>query len=440
MNIFILNINIFKRKGITFMRSGGFISDLLVVWLLAGIMPWYPTITRLKLASINLDINHTADNAMDILVPLDVDKYYKKRSVRDIVLDEEEGFMDMTEHEMPETKFKILDFDKMYSMYSDCINKKVTTDPRDAFRRYTQCHEEFKQFKALNKVLRLQDKVIFGMYIANIAVFNSCNPIDIGDWIKVDHPFISMGQAIYGNESFACRISTLGHAMLADQERYKQTIVAAVLDFEEFEELEGDDLGSFTKDQYDFYERMRNEKLDSNDPVLRDTSVRQLFLDYSPYVLAKYRGTKFTEICSKELQDWCFKLLRLDCRVTFEVIGARTSHLKRRPFQIRRGVNKDLFKNCMKIFCIIDQNVKESNYYDALFRVWNELFWGKYVNGQQLIVIQGLNVPFKESGGNEYSWGLVRLLIKLTRNKQHRYFMCVLSLHFFMCLLCLHFI
>ena len=411
------------------MISGNFISDLLVVWLLAVIMPWYPTITDLKLAAVNLDINHTAENALDILVPLDVDKYYKKRSVRDIVLDEEEGFMDMTEYELPATKFEILNFDKMYDMYSDCINNNEP-DPNDAFRQFSKCHEEFKQFEVLNKVLRLQDKVIFGMYIANIAVFNTYNPIDIGDWINYDHPFITMGQAIYGNESFACRISTLGHAMLADQERYKLTIVAAVLDFEEFEQLEGDNMGSFKQDQYDFYERMRNEKLDSDDPVLRDTPVRELFLKYSPYVLAKYRGTKFTDICSKQLQDWCFKLLRLDCRVTFEVIGARTSHLKRRPFQIRRGVNKDLFKNCMKIFCIIDQNVKESNYYDALMRVWNELLWGKYVNGQQLIVIQGFNVPFKESGDNEYSWGLVRVLIKLTRNKQQHYYMCVLCLHF----------
>ena len=106
---------------------------------------------------------------------------------------------------------------------------------------------------------------------------------------------------MFGNESFVCWFSTLRHAIVADQEDYKQTILAAVESFKKFEELKGDNIGRFTEDECKFYEEMSPEKLDS-DATFRDVSVCDILIKFSLYILGKYRGTKFKKNCSKQLQ------------------------------------------------------------------------------------------------------------------------------------------
>ena len=73
----------------------------------------------------------------------------------------------------------------------------------------------------------------------------------------------------------------------------------------------------------------------------------------------------------------------------------------------------------MKLFSLVDQNVKESGYYDCAYRSFLNILWGKYHKGQLIVSLHGFNVKFNESGGNEFSWGMVRVLIKLAQNKQH---------------------
>ena len=236
---------------------------------------------------------------------------------------------------------------------------------------------------------------------------------------------LGMGEAIYRNEKFACRMSALVDAIVGDQERYKKIIYAAVTEFEAFEQLKDGDRGEFTKLEYKFYVGMQKDKNSSDDKRLRETSVRQLFLECSPYILAKYRNKRFKDICSIAIQGWLYKLLRLDSRMDLHVVGTRSLHKRRRVFEVKPGINQGLFRNIMEILCITDLNIGEVNYYDYLFRVWDRMSWGRYINGIQIIAIQGFNVEFKENGDNEKAWGMARVLTKLGR-KNIPYFVYVL--------------
>ena len=398
---------------------------------------WRPTLTRLQIESLNYTVDYSAENALHVLVPLDVDKHNKRRSVEGIVMDMDDEDVDVFEHKLEETEFKVVDINEMYSIYDDCVSKKQFNDENALFNRVTQCHVSFQQFAKLNKVIKLREKAIFGMFIANLAVFNTYNPLYIGDWLDIDHPFLSMGQAMFANEAFACRISTFGHGFFADQERYKLTIHAAVTEYEAFENLDADDHGDFTDMEFKFYAQMSELKMDSDDAYFRDTTVRELFLRYSPYILGKYRKTRYTNIVSAEIQDWLFQLIRGNCRVIKHFIGSREAHFKRKVFDIRPGVTRELFRNCMKLLGIVDLNVCQVSYYQCMAKVFNRILWGKYVNGVQLIAIQGFNVPFAENGNNEYYWGLARALTKVGRSLLP-FFMYVLRLFAFL-ILCFFF-
>ena len=319
-----------------------------------------PAITDLKMAAVNYEVDHNAENALDVLVPLDVGKCNNRRSVEEIALNETKGDMEEDNITLPETTFESLNVDETHDMYNECFSNNIKTDPKETFKRYTRSHADFQQFEVSSKVLDVQKRVIFGMYITTLSAFFSEHPVDIGDWINEDHPFLSMGQAMFGNESFACRFSSLVSGIVADQERYKQTILAVVESFEEFESLEDDDVGTFSAEEYKFFEEMRREKLASDDAMFRDMSVRNVFIKFSPCILGKCRETKFQKNCSKELIDWSIKLVRLNSRIKFHIIGSRESHFKRRVFKASAGVNRALFRNCIKLFSIVDQNAKES--------------------------------------------------------------------------------
>lgn len=390
------------------------------LWLIGvgSRMSWRPNINALKIASINYYVDFKAENAADVLVPLDIDKYPRRRTVKEIAgVDDNEKKVDRKSVTIQKTTFKVMDYKSMYAMYDDLFGSEVDVSPEVAFKRLTKCHVDFKQFKKLNPVLRIQEKVICGMWISNILVFNSVKPVYIGDWLDKGHPFLSMGEAIYRNEKFACRMSTLCDAIVGDQERYKKVIYTAVTEYEAFEGLKNNKRGDFTELEYKFYVGMQKDKNGSDDKRLRETSVRQLFLECSPYILAKYRNKRFKDVCSTAIQSWLYKLLRLDSRVDLHVVGTKSLHKRRRVFEVKAGLNQGLFRNIMEILSISDQNIGEVNYYDYIFRVWDRMSWGRYVDGKQIISIQGFNIEFKENGDNEEAWGMARVLTKLGRSR-----------------------
>ena len=381
---------------------------------------WCPSITDLTISAINYNVNCLAASANDVLVPLNVDVHNPRRSKEDITCKNKAVMCD--EVSFPATEFNVVDFDDVYTVYKDGFDGTLNdSSTSNLFNRLTRSHQDFAQFVKLQPVLELQDRSIFGMYMANITNFNPHHPIYIGDWFKPEHPFLSNGFAIYGNESWACRIVTLGHAMLADQERYKQVMYACVLEYEQFAVLEGSDRGDFSDEDYVFYCMMRERKIKSSDAFFRDAVVRDLFLKYAAYILSCYRGTRFTDVVSAEIQNWCWDLMRVNCKVSSSIIGTYKAHMNRRVFDGKSGVNKKLLENCMVIFNIIDQDIQKSNYYSCIFNIFKQILWGDYVDGIQWIKIQGFAVKFEEKQDNQFGWGIARVLTKTARNKNQFY-------------------
>ena len=377
---------------------------------------WNPSITEFTISAVNYYVKHDAANALDVLVPLDVGKHNIRRSKVDIVTknqmneDDNRCSVDAT--------FKVDHVDDVYDMYDKCYSGALDGyESEEALKVVSRSHKAFQQFMVLNDALKLQDKAVFGMYVSNVSVFNTERPLKIGDWLDPTHPFLSIGLAMYANEHWASRLCTIGHAIVADQEMYKQQIYAAVIEYEQFLLLKDGDIGRFSRAEFKFYSELRRDKLASEDEFFRKAKVRDLFLDYAPYVVARYRGSKYQDIVSKEIQDWCYKLLRIDSRYITNTVGVRSVNLKRRVFRGRAGVDKRLFKSCMTLFNIIDQDIALKDYYSCLFGVWCQILWGHYVDGILSVTIQGFKVEFKENGDNQFAWGVVRVLIKKGRAK-----------------------
>ena len=224
---------------------------------------------------------------------------------------------------------------------------------------------------------------------------------------------------MFATESSACRIATLGHAIVVEQQRYKQTIFAAVTEHEQFMALEGNDTGNFTDKECLFHNRTSNVKWESKEVHFRDAPVRDLFLKCSPCILGKCRETRFRDVVSSETQHFLFTLIRGSAPVN------KCLHWYQRfivlkmscEFGIKLGVNRELFKNCVILMSIVDQNVCKANYHHCLFAVFKHVSGDDHVNGKQTVVNQGFIASFKEKGGSEFLLGLARVLRKCNKSK-----------------------
>ena len=145
------------------------------------------------------------------------------------------------------------------------------------------------------------------------------------------------------------------------------------------------------------------------------------------------------EVISKEIQDWCYQLMRVDSRYVSSIIGVRSGDIKRRVFKSKSGVHKELFKSCMTLFNLVDSDIKYFDYYSCLFGVWNQVFWGDYIDGVLKVTVQGFTLEFKESGDNQFARGMARVLIKKGRGKQLAFMYVIYLFHYITCIgLCYH--